>query len=63
MMETLRLNNNSIFEVQDGGVFNFNFDDADNPLLITNGALGTNKFESKQNFSFCISFLLIFVVH
>lgn len=48
LLKNLKLNNNSIFEVQDGGVFNFNFDDADNPLLITNGALGTNKFESKQ---------------
>lgn len=48
LLKNLKLNNSSKFEVQSGGLFNFNFDGSNNPLLITNGATGTNTFESKQ---------------
>jgi hypothetical protein len=46
----LKLNNNSTFRVDKGGTFNFNWvTDSITPLLITNGASGTNTFTSQDS--------------
>ncbi len=45
----LKLNNNSTFTVEAGGLFNFNWDtDNITPLMIVNGASGTNVFNSQE---------------
>lgn len=42
----LKLNSNSTFTVEKGGTFNFNWVSGTTPLLIVNGASGTNTFTS-----------------